>query len=177
MTPAVSPYNIPLYMLNPDPIEYRLPVQCLSIEADFKDFEIFNCLTMSAISSDNSAVKNRISEISLLEENWDGYGATVPSVKVIKNAYKFIDALIKENFDLKPDAITPTPYGSIVLDIESKLGLVSIEIGSEKVGYFTEYIEVIDVASDGINTDFRSVPDEIIYALEKLYVNRKQSVA
>ena len=119
----------------------------------------------------DTALKNRISEINHLNYNWNGEGAVVPSEQVIKNAFKFLDCVIIRGYAnyIKPEDIVPTPYGTIDMDFETGQGLVSIEIGKEQIGFFTEYDTKEDIFSDGIKTDFRSIPQIIQQALYNLY--------
>lgn len=116
------------------------------------------------------SLKNRISLLSCLENNWDGYGAIKASEKVLKNTYKFMDAVCKTSYYLylTNEDISLTPYGSIILDFKSRNGVVSIEIGSEKIGFFTDFNSNNNVYSDGILTDFRSIPQAILENLAKL---------
>jgi hypothetical protein len=118
-----------------------------------------------------TAVKNKLSELSQLTYNWDGYGASAIPERVIKNSYKFIDTLFSEDcaLYLSPEDITPTPYGSIVMDLTSVYGLVSLEIGKTQIGFFTEYEDGENFDSDGEDTDFRSIPDALKKAIDLLY--------
>lgn len=116
------------------------------------------------------SLKNRISLLSCLENNWDGYGATKASEKVLKNTYKFMDAVCKTSYYLylTNENISLTPYGSIILDFKSNNGMVSIEIGSEKIGFFTDFNTNDNAYSDGIVSDFRSIPQAVVDNLAKL---------
>lgn len=116
------------------------------------------------------SIKNRVSLLSSLENNWDGYGATKVSEVVLKNTYKFIDAVCKTSFYLylTDENILLTPYGSIILDFKSNNGMVSVEIGSEKIGFFTDFNSNDDVYSDGILSDFRSIPQAVLENMAKL---------
>ncbi len=116
------------------------------------------------------SLKNRVSLLSCLENNWDGYGATKVSEKVLKNTYKFMDTVCKTSYYLylTDENILLTPYGSIILDFKSNNGVVSIEIGSEKIGFFTDFNSNDNVYSDGILTDFRSIPQAVLEKMAKL---------
>lgn len=120
--------------------------------------------------SPDTALKNRISEISHLNYNWNGEGAVVPSEQVLKNAFKFLDCILILGYTnyVKPEDIVPTPYGTIDMDFETGQGLVSIEIGKDQIGFFTEFGTKEDVISDGIKTNFRSIPPILQQALYNL---------
>lgn len=154
--------NIPYFMLDPTPVENRICVTCQDDEIS-NDKKTFVMLTDYAMTADKTALKNRISEIENLSDNWDMYGAIAPSKEVIKNAYKFSDSVINDNYlsIIKKEDIVPTPYGSIVMDFTSERGLVSVEIGKTEIGFFTEFVDGNDFASDGIRTDFRSIPEAL----------------
>ena len=79
---------------------------------------------------------------------------------------------------LSPESITPTTYGTIVLDFEEEESVISVEIGRTELGYFTEYNrdDLQDILSDGIETDFRTLPEELVAVLtilaeEKVYAH------
>ena len=140
-------------------------------EEDLMDIT-FETISSHLMVSPSTALKNRISEISQLNDNWNGEGAVVPSEQVIKNAFKFIDCILKNGYNnyVKPEDIVPTPYGTIDMDFETGQGLVSVEIGKSQIGFFTEYDTEEDFFSDGIDTDFRSIPSilqKAFYYLEE----------
>jgi len=79
---------------------------------------------------------------------------------VISNACKFLNLLRNDcGITLKRQDISYTTYGNIVVDLNTPKGLISIEIGSEHLGFFTEYKTGVNYASDGIKTDFNSIPE------------------
>lgn len=123
------------------------------------------------MSSNLQEVKRRVREIATLKEGWDGFGATAISDQVIKNTFRLLDTIYNELSDINivPDDLTPTPYGSIEIDIETKKGLVSVEIGKRKLGFFTKYINDEDFESEGEETDFKSIPSSLQRALENLF--------
>lgn len=165
----ILPNNIPAFMLDPTPIEYRICVSCQEEEMT-NDRKTFICLTDYAMTSQKTALKNRISELDNLCDNWDMYDAIAPSKDVIKNAYRLIDRVINDGYvAIKAEDIVPTPYGSIVMDFANERGLVSIEVGKTEIGFFTEFIDGNDYASDGIETDFRSIPEELKKVFDILY--------
>ena len=130
----------------------------------------YETISKNLMVSPDTALKNRISEISHLNQNWNGDGAVIPSEQVIKNAFKFLDCILIHDYTnyLKPEDIVPTPYGTIDMDFETGQGLVSVEIGKEQIGFFTDFVIKEDVFSDGIQTDFRSIPSILQQALYNL---------
>lgn len=130
----------------------------------------YETISRNLMISPDTALKNRISEISHLSYNWNGEGAVVPSERVLKNAFKFLDCILILGYTnyVKPEDIVPTPYGTIDMDFETGQGLVSIEIGKDQIGFFTEFGTKEDVFSDGIKTNFRSIPPILQQALHNL---------
>ena len=121
----------------------------------------YETISKNLMISPITALKNRISEISHLNYNWNGEGSVVPSEQVIKNAFKFLDCILILGYTnyLKP---------TIDMDFETGQGLVSVEIGKDQIGFFTEYERKEDVLSDGIKTDFRNIPKNLQQALSNL---------
>ncbi|MEE3484120.1 MAG: hypothetical protein VZQ98_07360 [Bacteroidales bacterium] len=166
----ISTNNIPTFMLDSTPAEYRICVSCQEEEMS-NDRKTFNFLTDYAMTSQRTALKNRISELENLSDNWDMYDAIAPMEDVIKNAYKLLDCVINDGYVsiIKAEDIVPTPYGSIVMDFANERGLVSIEVGKAEIGFFTEFIDGNDIASDGIETNFRSIPEQLKKVFDLLY--------
>lgn len=119
------------------------------------------------MTSTITSLKNRVSEIRMLKSNWDGYDAIVPSDIVVNNAFRFLDTLSVFGFVdiLEPENVVPTPYGTIDMDFETPKGLVSVEIGTNQIGFFTEFSNDEDILSDGIDTDFKDIPQPLLEAL------------
>jgi len=108
-------------------------------------------------------------ELSELKDNWDGYGASAPSIIVLYNLTKFIYYLENNGLIIKYDVdITPTSYGTIDVDINSNNGLVSIEIGTRNIGYFTDFVDKHNYTNSGIETNFIIIPEELNLILNKL---------
>lgn len=107
------------------------------------------------------SANERIFQISSLKANWDGHGAVKIPKKVINNCLSFVNELNKIKVKIDSQDIVPTPYGTIDVDITTKRGVISFEIGSSQLGYFTEFEGVEDCHSDGIDTDFKAIPDEV----------------
>ncbi len=137
--------------------------------------DVFTLMANNAICQQHVALKNKISEISLLEDNWDGYGAVAMPESTVKNAFKFVDSFLAEKYPAKISIdATPTAYGTIVLDFESNEDIVSVEIGDKQVGFFTDFKKA-NFYSDGEDTDFRVLPDDIKRALDILAEEHEES--
>lgn len=149
-------------------IEYATSV-IKSENAPVLDTSAFITMVKLSMTSPATAVKNRISEIDHLSDNWDGFGGIAPESLVIKNSFKFLDLLLNTGIDcIDSDDIYPTPYGSIVIELNSSHGLLSIEIGRQSVGFFTDFTKHENISSEGERTDFRSIPDNLLEALSIL---------
>ena len=145
----------------------------LIISSEYEDASILqfsNIFRMQNISmSDNiNGAKNRVAEISNLGEDWDGYGAKPFLSQVIKNTYKFIDTLVEYGCRdmIDADNITPTPYGTIEIDLYNTDGLISLEIGTHQIGFFTDFSTGrTNIESNGFDTDFKEIPEILEIAL------------
>ncbi len=113
----------------------------------------------------------KVSEFESLPANWDGHDAMPISGKVVFNANMFLKKLPGYYSDkLNIEDITPTPYGTIVMDwYNDAEELISIEIGKTKVGYFTEFHDSNNPFSEGIEFKSTSIPEELISLLRRLY--------
>lgn len=156
-----------------------LPPQPIAIEyvvntPFFKKPDYANCvdfLKEQIASAAFPSVKNQICLLSCLEDNWDGYGAAKLSDEVVKNTYKFVDAAKWLGYcPLTADDVFATPYGTIVLEYKSDAGMVSVEIGRTKIGFFTDFACETERNhhSNGMVTSFRTVPVRLRENLAKL---------
>jgi hypothetical protein len=117
-----------------------------------------------------AALENKIHSIKNLQVNWDGYGADVPDEKVIVNSLSFLNKLPEViQTEVKPDKILPTPYGTIVFDIERDNSLISIEIGEHKIGFFSEFPDDENFSVDKTVYNENYLPSELLAAFKKLY--------
>lgn len=167
------PVTYPLYDCpHTTTISYTYPKQIKEQKNKFFTLiPIVNLVKDNFMTSKIQELKQRINEIRALDENWDGYGACRMPKLVINNTYRFIDTLYENlsEISIDPDNITPTPYGSIEIDLESQKGLVSLEIGQNGIGFFTKYIKEDNIESNGEKTDFKSIPEALQKAMEILY--------
>lgn len=124
------------------------------------------------IKFDNLAMsESKLNSFKLLATNWDGYGASSIDEITIINSKKFLGALpehVVDNVDL--DDITPTPYGTIVIDWRNSLGeMVSTEIGKNTFGFFSEFSDNESPKVDSVNFNENSIPRELFAAFHKLF--------
>ena len=89
--------------------------------------------------------------------------------EIINNARNFVLALWLA-IEHGPNVINvqvPSNFNTVVIDIQVIRGFISIEIGKSKVGFFTDFDDGINEESDGIETDFRSVPEQLLKLLKE----------
>ena len=89
--------------------------------------------------------------------------------EIINNARNFVSALWRaiEHGPNVIDVQVPSNFNTVVIDIQVRHGFISIEIGKSKVGFFTDFDNGINEESDGIETDFRSVPEQLLKLLKE----------
>ena len=85
-----------------------------------------------------------------LQESWFSEDDNVRK-EVWNTALEFEKEWLKSRY-IDPEWWNLTPYGSITLDLEIEDGIVSIEFGDHKIGFFTDFREgVINYASEGFD--------------------------
>lgn len=111
---------------------------------------------------------NKVNDLKNLPDNWDGYNAVSPDIKVIFNSLKFIkflpDVLIDE---LNISNITPTPYGTIVFDWKSGEDEISVEIGETDIGFFSEINGDSSLFVPSVKFSESNIPTELYLAFKK----------
>lgn len=109
-----------------------------------------------------------------LEESWFSESREENQIKpeTWETALGFEKAWLK-NYEVDPEWWNVTPYGSIVLDLEVEDGLVSIEFGERRIGFFTDFNRrEEDYASEGFDwTDDGDLLSETLKMLLKKYEN------
>jgi hypothetical protein len=103
---------------------------------------------------------SHLAELLSLEGNWSGPGSVGPSEEAVVRAAFFLQVLAPEKSQLylKKDDISPTPYGTIVVDWRNfkKNILLSIEIGDSEIGYYLKengkLVQFSEGASFGVNS-------------------------
>lgn len=117
-------------------------------------------MTLPALSAQEHF--ETIDKLSELKENWDGEGAAVPNAKALDNSRKLLSLLSPEQLHtLSLDGIYASTYGSIVMDFETRRGLVSVEMGDTTMGFYTDFHDEPNYAIEGIRTDFDTVPEKL----------------
>ena len=85
-----------------------------------------------------------LEEISLLEENWDTYGAPEFSNQAIANARKLLEHW---NYDTLPNTVTPTSNGTLSWEWVLPHGDASLEIGDNTFSFCT-YPQVFNIEQE-----------------------------
>lgn len=110
-------------------------------------------------------LRKKLYSYLVLNNNWDNYGAIKPEEKVIRNCFGFLRNLPERYLsNLSKEDLSITPYGTIVLDWEDKNKLLSIEIGNDSLGYFTELNDTENLSSEAIKYDQDEIPSEVVKA-------------
>jgi hypothetical protein len=91
-----------------------------------------------------SLVKYKIAQLSKLEENWDGYGASVVDDKCIKNASWVIGEL-KFLHDVD---VYPSTSGTINMDWDEDNERISAEFGRETFSYYYKFKKGVKFCND-----------------------------
>lgn len=128
-----------------------------------------NIKTAPVLSTEELALPNLSKELSArmrciadLQENWDGYGASAVPTDIIRNARSFLRTLQGQGVVIEDATnIYPTPYGTVVIEVYNDRGLVSMEIDRHHVGFFTDYRACGNWGSEGIDTDFKEIPEQL----------------
>ena len=100
--------------------------------------------------------------VASLPDNWDGYGASRVSEGVLANANTFLsnlNCLVAGNWNSLE--ITASPYGTVICDFMTKNGLVSVELSESKIGYFTDFVDGQNFATDGIDFIGNAIPQTL----------------
>ncbi len=113
-------------------------------------------------------LKNKVIELSELDDNWDGYGALKPFSEVIENV-ETITHILNNDFIDRVDDIYPNPHGTITIEwINERHEKLSLEIGKTKYSYFVLYND-----KDPKKVDKRDIQKagfkEVISDLDALY--------
>lgn len=85
------------------------------------------------------SLAKRLSEISVLENDWDGYGADRPSERAIRAAQDSLQALVEAN--LQPTSVDPSAEGGVCISFRKNGRYADIE--------FFNSGEVLAVTSTG----------------------------
>ena len=86
----------------------------------------------------------RIDHLSLLKDDWDGYGAKKISLYVLRNLRDVL--LISDNEDWENWMISPAPDGTLAL--QSKCHTSSISVGDKEFSYYSSAGDLEDWADN-----------------------------
>lgn len=104
-----------------------------------------------------------VKNLSTLPEKMVGLDFVVPSENIVDNAVLFLSAMERAGLNCpEMGSVLPSVFGTIIIDYQVERGLVSLEIGNTKIGFFTYYEDGINEESDGILTDFSSIPSPLL---------------
>jgi len=113
---------------------------------------------------------NKINSFGNLSQNWDGFEADALDSRTILNSNKFVQKLPSSIVSkLNKENVTPTPYGTIVLDWKAGDDLISVEIGVTKIGFFSEINELHNPSIEGVPYNENELPIELVQAFKKLF--------
>lgn len=91
------------------------------------------------IESPFERLKNKIVELSELENDWDCYGALKPFSEVIDNS-ESLRNILNNDFTSRIEDVYPNPHGTISFVWLNKQGeKLSLEMGRTKYSYFVRY--------------------------------------
>lgn len=111
----------------------------------------------------------KVKSFEKLEDNWDNYGAMPPSELALNNCISFFKYLPNKYFrNLNKDDISLTPYGTIILDWSEEGKNISIEIGDNSVGFFSEF-DNEKISSEGINFNKDEISTELGKVFRRFY--------
>ena len=102
---------------------------------------------------------DRIDHLSLLNDDWDGYGAKKISYHVLRNLRDVL--LISDNDDWENWMISPAPDGTLAL--QSKCHTSSISVGDKEFSY---YSATDDMEDWGDNVTF--TPSSFLEVMRKI---------
>lgn len=81
----------------------------------------------------------QVQQFLVLPDNWDGYGAVAPSPAAGGNVIDLLNRLPGEwVLRLPPDGLTPSPYGTIVLEWAREQDYLSVEVGDTAWSFTAE---------------------------------------
>lgn len=104
----------------------------------------------------------KLKQILSLSDNWGGDGFASIDYSVFCNAKDFLSKLDNSILDyLNDENILPTPYGTITIDFDKDGELVSVEIGENKIGFFTDFSGFVNSKSDGIEFLNKEIPFDL----------------
>ena len=114
-----------------------------------------------------SHFRQELSEFVCLPDNWDGYGGIPLELAAYENANHFLDQVDRNILKyLSQESLQPTPYGTVVMDFQKGRNLVSVEIGNDKIGFFTRFENSKNLYSGGESYPYLLIPTKLQKALK-----------
>lgn len=131
-----------------------------------EDFAIYSPIKIDMLS----IVLNKLEQFrSVSGEQWENSGYKQPLNETFYNATHFLNSIPDLYlYSLATENIEPTPYGTFILDFMNNQNKVSIEIGREKVGFFTKFTNKENMKSDGLIFKGDDVPKEVFAAFKEM---------
>lgn len=123
----------------------------------------------SAVSEESpyNLIKSFVKNLTTLPKDLPGLDFVVPSKEITDNTLHFLNAMEDAGLPCpEMGSVMPSVFGTFVIDAMVERGLVSIEIGRTKVGFFTDYEDGINEESDGIVTNFETIPEVLLNHLK-----------
>lgn len=112
-----------------------------------------------------------LNQFNNISDNWDGYGAKAPHQNAIKNAIGFLK-ILPSGYQklLNIEEVNITPYGTIVMEwFKDDNNYISIEIGSSKIGFFSETPDGENPLAHSLEFTQNEVPHQILPTFKKVY--------
>ncbi|MGV3684384.1 MAG: hypothetical protein ACO1NS_02075 [Daejeonella sp.] len=101
-------------------------------------------------------------------EKWDDADYLKPVPATFNNVKGFLVSVGSELLlHLRPEDLDITSYGTFTLDFYFGKDLISIEIGKDKIGYYSKSDKLQSSVLTGVYFDGDSIPTEISSAFEK----------
>ena len=133
-------------------------------------FKILNEFFVPVQINPHTQAIKKITDLTHLPNNWDGYGASDIDYNVIQNSIAFLqiipDAIANK---LKEDNIIATPYGTVVMDFVFNSDLISVEIGEKTLGFFSEFQDGSEFSINSITYNSNKLPSELVSAFSKFH--------
>lgn len=167
----LTPIAVSIATVNSQSTVYQMPSIADIDDYDSIESQLFSPVFCSPIRLDSQReIVDIIASFASLKDNWDGNNAVALKDQVLINAKRFINSLPEIILkDIDTDNITPTPYGSLVLDWDINGDVLSVEIGDRKIGFFTDFSDGNNLESNGTFFNQNSLPVELLNAFDKLY--------
>lgn len=135
----------------------------VDIEESQVDAPVIEESADEVVESPYAIMTSFVRNLSTLPSDLPGLDFEVPSEEIAGNAVKFLEAMDRAGIACpESGCVMPTAFGTIVIDATVERGLVSMEIGRTKVGFFTDYEDGINEESDGLSTDFTTIPEPLL---------------